>query len=121
LCPVFEALVGHLTVATEDDLKEYFRTEVKNRLHESKFKTTFALLAEAMATRPALIPGTEGLQRSPSSLSDLSASSDEDKVEESPKQALSHFFSTILDVHGYSKISAGGADFDLNMYESKWI
>lgn len=108
-------------MATEDDLKEYSRTEVRNRFHESKFKTTFALLAEAMTTHPALIPGTEVLHRNPSSLSDLTASSDEGKVEESPKQALLHFFSTILDVRGYSRISAGGADFDLNVYGSKWI
>jgi len=121
LRPVFGALVGDLTVATEDDLKEYFRTKVKNRFRESKFKATFALLAEAIAIRSALIPGTEVLHRNPSSSSDLSASSDENKVEESPKQALLQFFSTILDVREYSRISAGGADFDLNVYGSKWI
>jgi hypothetical protein len=118
LCLVYGALIEELTAATEDDLKEYFRTEVKNRFRTNVFEVTFSHLAEAMATRPALIPGTVGLQRSPSSLSDLSASSDEDKVEESPKQTLSHFFSAILNAPGYSRISA---DYNLNVYGSKWI
>ena len=87
LCPVFKANIEDLTEATEDNLKEYFQTKVKN-----SFQMTFAALAEVMATRPALIPGTTGLQRSPSPESDLSASSDEDKPEEPSKQALSHFF-----------------------------
>ena len=121
LCLVFKANIKDLTEATEDDLKTYFRMEVKNRFLNNRFETTFGGLAEAMATRPALIPGTTGRQRSPSPESDLSASSDEDKPEEPSKQALSHFFKVILNTPGYSRISAGGDDFDLNSYGSKWI
>ena len=121
LCPVFKANIEDLTEATEDDLKEFFRTEVKYSFRNNGFLMTFASLAEAMATRPALIPGTTGLQRTPSPGSDLSASSDEDKAEESSKQALSHFFYTLLNTSGYARISAGGIDFDLNVYGSGWI
>ena len=108
LCLVFKARIEDLTEATEDDLKEFFRTEIKNSFANNSFLTTFAPLAEAMATRAALIPGTEALQRSPSPGSDLSASSDEDKAEEPSNQALSQFFGTILNTTGYSRISAGG-------------
>jgi hypothetical protein len=121
LCPVIGALIKDFTAATEDDLKEYFRTEIKTSFRNNGFNLTFSRLGEAMATRPALIPGTEGLRRSPSPLSDISASSDEDKPEESSEQVLSTFFSTILTEAGYSRISAGGMDFDLNVYGSKGI
>ena len=116
LCPVFKANIKDLTEATEDDLKEFFRTEVKSRFRRNCFRGTFTALAEAMATCPALIPGTIGRQRSPSPESDISASSDEDKAEESSKQALSGFFAAILDTWGYSRISVGGMDCDLNSY-----
>jgi len=121
LYPVFKARIGHLTEATEDDLKEFFRTDVKNSFGNNPFNIMFTALAEAMATRPALVPGTEELQRSPSPESDLSASSDEDKAEEASRQVLSHFFTIILNTSGWSEISAGGVDFDLNVYGSKWI
>lgn len=90
--------------------------EVKNHFLNNHFETTFAALAEAMATCPALIPGTTGIERSPSPESDISASSDEDKAKEPSKQALSHFFKAILNTRGYSRISVDGKDHDLNSY-----
>lgn len=116
LCPVFKANIKDLTEATEDDLKEFFRAEVKSRFRGNCFRGTFGNLAEAMATRQALIPGTIGRQRSPSPDSDISASSDEDKAEELSKQALSDFLAAILDTGEYGRISVGGMDYDLNPY-----
>lgn len=60
------------------------------------FRACFSRIAAAMATRPAYIEGTSSHARHLSTGSDLSSSSQEDKPEESSKQALSSLIEEVL-------------------------
>jgi len=60
-----------------DELKEFNLHQNKYRLNP--FRTCFSRVAAAMATRPAHIAGTASHARNPSTASDLSSSSQEDK------------------------------------------
>ena len=113
---MFEALIKPLTQATEEDLKEWNRTEIHSKLYWNKFSRLFRNLAEAMTTRPANILSATSLHTSSSSLSDLSSSSNEDKGEEPSKNMLSELFDIIISYPGYSRIAPMGVDYDFTVY-----
>jgi hypothetical protein len=71
-------LVEAFTTTMEDDIKEWFRVEIKEKYEKTRFVVTLRHLAEVTVTHSALIPRTEGYAESSS---DISASSDEDKSE----------------------------------------
>jgi len=112
---VFAGLLKLLTQPTEDDLKEWNRTEIHSKFFWNIFLKLFGNLAEAMTTRPANITATS-LHTGSSSLSDLSSSSNEDKSEEPSKHMLSELFSIIIAYPGYSRIAPKGVDYDFTVY-----
>ena len=113
---MFAYLLKPLTQATEDDLKEWNRTEIHSKLYWNKFRILFSNLAEAMTTRPADILAATGLNAGSRSLSDLSSSSNEDKGEEPSKHMVSELLDAIVSYPGYSRIAPNGVDYDFIVY-----
>ena len=69
-----------------------------------------------MSTHPAHVQGTLGHARNPSTASDLSTSSNEDKDEETSKQILSMLLDNIASFPGYCVIQPRGVEFNLEVY-----
>lgn len=112
---VFAFLLKLLTQATEDDLKEWNRTEIHSKLYSNKFTILFRNLAEAMTTRPVDILAATGLHAGSRSLSDLSSSSNEDKGEEPSKHIVLELVDAIISYPGYSRIASKGVDYDFTV------
>ena len=113
---MFAFLLKLLTQATEDDLKEWNRTEIHSKLYLIKFSKLFGSLAEAMTTSPANILAAPSLHTGSSDLSDLSSSSNEDKGEEPSENILAELFFHIMTYPGYSRIAPKGVDYDFTVY-----
>ncbi|KAH0534228.1 hypothetical protein FGG08_007185 [Glutinoglossum americanum] len=92
--PVSNTLLPKIREPSEDDLKEFLSK--RGDYIGNPFGTFFIRLQSAITTGVAYIPGTTGHARNPSSTSDLSSSSNEDKDEEPSKQMLSILLDTIL-------------------------
>jgi len=118
LFSVYNELVSDITQPTEDVLKEYIVK--RKQFRKNAFHQTFPRIQEAMATRPAHVPGTLAYARDPSPESDLSGSSDEDKSEEPSKQILSALLDAILDNLSehlrHSLIQSRGQEYNLGVY-----
>jgi hypothetical protein len=94
-----------LLAPSEDDLKEF--NQHRHEYRTNQFRALFSRVAAAMATRPAHVVGTMGHARNPSTASDLSSSSQEDKAEETSKQALEALIEEILVFEDVGILPAG--------------
>ncbi|KZF26769.1 hypothetical protein L228DRAFT_243284 [Xylona heveae TC161] len=89
----YSELVRAIRAPSEDDLKG--SVDLLDPYSDNRFFGLFSLISEAIATRPAHIPGTQGAMRNPSPESDLSSSSAEDKDEEASRQMFFGLFNPI--------------------------
>ncbi|KAI9760683.1 MAG: hypothetical protein M1840_002359 [Geoglossum simile] len=112
--PVFNDLVQDITAPSEDDLKEFLSK--RGDYFKNPFLAVFVRIQEAITTGIAHIPGTVGHARNPSSTSDLSSSSNEDKDEEPSKQILFTFLDIIISHPQNSKIQYGNQTYQLAVY-----
>lgn len=111
---VYSDLAQDFLVPTEDDLKEF--SVRRGRFRKNPFHVAFVRLAQAMATRPAYVPGTSGHARNPSTGSDLSSSSNEDKPEETSKQMLLELFENIVSFPDYQPIPNNQPGYKVETY-----
>lgn len=85
---VYKDLISDFLKASEADLKEF--TVKRSGFRANPFLQAFLRIAEAITIRPAHVPGTVGHARQPSTASDLSSSSNEDKSEEPSNRHCVH-------------------------------
>ena len=111
---VYDDLISDLLKPTEDDLKEFSVKRSQSR--KNPFHQGFLRISEAMMTRPAYVPGTLGQARNPSTSSDLSTSSNEDKDEETSRQIFSALIDNIASFPGYHPIQYKGLEYSLELY-----
>jgi hypothetical protein len=111
---VYNDLASDFLKPTEDDLKEF--SVRRGQFRKNPFHYAFIRIAEAMTTRPAHVPGTLGHARNPSTASDLSTSSNEDRHEETSRQILSTFLENIVSFPGYHAIQSKGLGYSLELY-----
>lgn len=111
---MYNDLATDLLKPTEDDLKEY--SIRRGQFLTNPFYYAFARIAEAIATRPAHVPGTVGHARNPSTNSDLSASSDENRHEAPSKEILSLVLEYIIGFSRYPPLQSQGLEYTFNLH-----
>ena len=102
---VFFQIAKDISVATEDNLREY-TPEFAEETQTNPFYVFFYNMSVAVTTRAAHIPGTASAARDPTP-SDLSDSADEDKPEAVPNSCLVAMFIGILGRRSVSDLGGG--------------
>ena len=110
---VYKELAPEFLKASEDDLKEFSLR--RSQFRKNPFHQAFLRIAEAAATRPAHVPGTWGHAREPSTASDLSTSSNEDKDEETSRQIFSAILDNIASSPEYCPIISEGLIYNIEL------
>jgi hypothetical protein len=103
---VFFQMAKDISVATEDNLREYTK-EFSEETRPNPFFVFFYNMSIAVTTRAAHIPGTASAVRDPMPDSDLSDSADEDKSEVIPNTCLVAMFIGILSPSSVSDLGGG--------------